>query len=167
MSVKSLLDNAGAEEPEALRHKSQPVHAAHALPQPHYTRIDFHQVNVGTEAGLKEIKWGWRVAKYIEGWTATTPPHTVKDDPPLQSADGTQEPFDIEKALSYLTEHGWTVHRWQSTGLNTGARAWLGTPLPVRNRAQINRMRSTLTRNLIATQGHTDTSTQVDLAFDY
>ena len=34
----------------------------------------------------------------------------------MRSADGTQEPFDIDKALAHLTAHGWTVHRWQSTG---------------------------------------------------
>ena len=84
----------------------------------------------------------------------------------MRSADGTQEPFDIDKALAHLAAHGWTVHRWQS-GLSQGARAWLGSPLPVRNRAQINRMRSALTHHLIATQGHTTISTQVDLAFDY
>ena len=46
-------------------------------------------------------------------------------------------------------------------------RAWLRAPLPVRNREQINRMRSALTHHLITTQGHTTISTQVDLAFDY
>ena len=136
------------------------------LPQPRYTRIDFFQINVGIALGLHEIKWGWRVSKYIDGWTAGTPPHTVEDDPPMRSTDGSQEPFDIDKALAHLAAHGWTVHRWR-TGLSAGARAWLGTPLPVRNRAQINRMRSALTHHLIATQGHTTISTQVDLAFDY
>ena len=136
------------------------------LPQPRYTRIDFFAINVGIALGLHEIKWGWRVSKYIDGWTAGTAPHTVEDDPPMRSADGTQEPFDIDKALAHLAAHGWTVHRWQS-GLSQGARAWLGSPLPVRNRAQINRMRSALTHHLIATQGHTTISTQVDLAFDY
>ena len=46
------------------------------LPQPRYTRIDFFQINVGIALGLKEIKWGWRVSKYIDGWTAgTATPH--------------------------------------------------------------------------------------------
>ena len=54
------------------------------LPQPRYTRIDFFQINVGIALGLKEIKWGWRVSKYIDGWTANTPPHIVADDPPMR-----------------------------------------------------------------------------------
>jgi hypothetical protein len=168
MGVKTMLDYT----PEKHSYVPAPptVSSIHVfprpLPQPRYTRIDFFQINVGIALGLREIKWGWRVSKYIDGWTANTPPHIVADDPPMKSTDGTDEPFNIDKALTHLAAHGWTVHRWQS-GLSAGARAWLGSPLPVRNRAQINRMRSALTRHLIATQGHTAISTQVDLAFDY
>jgi len=173
MSVKDLLlPYASTAEVTRLKQLSQPaptterIYKMRILPQPRYTRIDFFQVNVGIELGLHEIKWGWRIAKYIDGWTATTKPYIIAEDPPMKSTDGTEAPFEIDTALAHLAEHGWTIHRWQA-GLNAGARAWLGPVLPIRNRAQINRMRGFLTHNLSITQGHTTISTQVDLAFDY
>lgn len=133
------------------------------LPKPTYTRIDFHQVNLAAITG--ENRWGWQVAKYIDGWTATTRPHDIQLDPPIKSSDG-QQPFDIDKALATLAARGWTVHRWHINGAD-GARAWRGSPMPVRNREQISRLRHLLTDRLIRAQGHTDASTQVDLALDY
>ena len=101
MGVKSMFDY--TPDQHSLRPDPPTVSSVRILPrplpQPHYTRIDFFQINVGIALGLHEIKWGWRVSKYIDGWTAGTAPHTVEDDPPMRSADGTEEPFDIDKAL--------------------------------------------------------------------
>jgi hypothetical protein len=173
MSVKNVLPYQGAREMADLKRQQAavtnvrmllpPSHSVTGgLPQPRYTRIDFFRVNVGIERGAKEPVWGWRVLKYIDGWTAHTPPHVVTDDPPIKSADGREQPFDLDTALQHLKTRGWTIHRWP-----TGARAWLGAPLPVRDRSQIGRFRAALTKHLWATHGHTDMTTQVDLAFDY
>lgn len=44
--------------------------------------------------------------------------------------------FDLEKALTWLREHGWDVITW-----DVGARAWKGERRPVRTAAEILRMR--------------------------
>lgn len=160
MSVKNLLPYQAAGE--VARLKQAGTITVHTLPTPRYTRIDFQLMNVGVTLGEHTPRWGYRVAKFIDGWTANTPPHELSFDPPIKSTDGQEQPFNLDTALAALRARGWTVHRWP-----TGARAWLGPVLPVRNRDQIAQLRTRLTRNLIALQGHTDLSTQVDLAFDY
>jgi hypothetical protein len=152
MSIKDTLT---PEEHEKTVHSVR----ARSVPQPRYTRIDFELINVGIE--YHRVQWGWRIAKFIDGWTANTPPHVVEYDPPIRTPNDFKN-FDIDTALDLLQQNGWTVHRW-----DTGARAWKGPALPVRNREQIIKLRARLTHNLVQTQGHTDRSTQVDLIYDY
>lgn len=161
MSIKDLLPYQGAHEVAALKQHAT-VTAVRVLPAPRYTRIDFYRINVGVALGERTTRWGYRVEKYIDGWTANTPPHEITLDPPIKSTTGQEQPFDLDNALAALQARGWTVHRWP-----TGARAWLGPTLPVRDRQQITRLRAALTRQLYETRGHTELSTQVDLAYDY
>ncbi len=84
------------------------------------TRIDF----------LK-IQDGWQVTKFAERdghWVALD----SRLNPPLRG----QDHFDVDQALAWLEEHGWTVRRWPG-----GARAWLGKPRVIRTREQIIRLR--------------------------
>lgn len=102
-----------------------------------------------TRIDLYQNPDGLLVFKYPEGWTATTRP----------VERNLNQEWDLDRAVAWLTENGWTVRRWPG-----GARAWLGKPLPVRNWGQIKRKREELTQRRALfpdLQLHT-----IDLAFD-
>lgn len=83
------------------------------------TRIDF--VKVGD---------CWSIRKWPYGWTASTP--FIREE--------TKANFDIHAALNWCRENGWTVREWLNFS-PSGARAWLGKPLPVRDAHTIKAMR--------------------------
>jgi hypothetical protein len=55
--------------------------------------------------------------------------------------------LDLDAALAWCEQHGYTVHRWEG-----GARAWRGAPWPVRTREQILRKRGEVERQVLS--GH-------------
>ena len=66
--------------------------------------------------------------------------------------------FDLEAALSWCEEHGWTVRRWPG-----GARAWKGTPWPIRTRWQIRKKRMEVER--LAMRGYFGDANVIGLDF--
>lgn len=57
--------------------------------------------------------------------------------------DGQNKPgFDLETALAWCKQNGWTVRRWPG-----GARAWKRGPEPVRGSHEIIRLRDQLREN--------------------
>lgn len=59
------------------------------------------------------------------------------------SAEKKPTNFDLDAALAWCEEHGYTVHRWHA-----GARAWKGTPWVIRTRSQIWRKRKQIERQV-------------------
>jgi hypothetical protein len=152
MSIKDLLEH--QESIPVLQRTARP------LPQPRFTRIDFHQVNLGADEGM--IRWGYRVEKYIEGWEHApgVAAYDVTFNPRIQTPTGTIS-FDLDKALHILEANGWIVRRWWS-----GARAWRGEIHPVRTRHEIHTVRRRIEKQIrsgLATQG---AHTSLDFAFD-
>ncbi len=113
--------------------------------EPRITRIDFSVIRAGVI-----------VNKFPENWysdRAGPVSHEIK--PP---------DFDLEAAIRWLQEHGWSVRRWSD-----GARAWRGPMLPVRDSVAIQRLRNKLTEESHLYQGHHPRGLQVhtlELAFD-
>ncbi len=76
---------------------------------------------------------GWHVKKYPYGWTARTRP--VREE--VKPID-----FNVDEALYWLRQNGWKTRQWEGTpNANAGARAFLGKPMPVRDRQSIVQMR--------------------------
>lgn len=69
----------------------------------------------------------WRVRKYPYGWTAKTRPIETREF-------GTKE--EAEVAIQWLRENNWTMFEFPG-----GARAFRGTPYPVRDRTAILSLR--------------------------
>jgi hypothetical protein len=68
--------------------------------------------------------------------------------------------FDLDAALAWCEDNGYTVRRWQG-----GARAWKGEPWVIRTRAQISRMRERNTLRAMGGRG-TGASLFLDYAYD-
>lgn len=70
--------------------------------------------------------------------------------------------FNLDGAIAWLEAHGYTVRRWPN-----GARAWKGTPWPIRTRGQIQRKREQVEKAVMA--GRLDGGfnwTSLDFALD-
>jgi hypothetical protein len=95
---------------------------------------------------------GWHLQKFPHGWTAKTP----------AISDVLKTEAEIEAAIQWCQEQGWTVRRW-----NSGARAWKGEVKPVRDRAGILAMRRRVEAQF--TRGENVGTNQIfyDFAFDY
>lgn len=96
-------------------------------PKPPITRIDFTVTTVVVA-----------VNKFEEGWDShprAAAAHLVEGK---QHKPGE---FDLEAALKWCADHGWTVRRWPG-----GARAFKDGLKPVRTAEQIQRMRRELSR---------------------
>lgn len=128
------------------------------LPKPTITRIDFFRFNESFFTGRDRTVW--RVLKFAEGWTATTPPVEAEIEPAIRTAEG-EQPFDIELALTLLEQGGWRIRRWPN-----GARAWKGEILPVRGRGAILRMRERANQALLNGDGD-GLPWRADFALDY
>ena len=102
------------------------------------TRMDFMQLPAGVN-----------VRKFPYGWTASTRPMT----------DETKMDFDLDGALTWCKDHGYTVRNFPG-----GARAFLGIPLPIRDRSTILKMRRQIEQRLTPTG---DNAQFYDLAFDF
>jgi len=70
--------------------------------------------------------------------------------------------FDLEGALTWCEQNGFTVRRWPG-----GARAWLGKPWPIRTRNQIQRMRHKIGRLTAARAFGDENMLGLDFAFDF
>lgn len=103
------------------------------------TRIDFAQTATG-----------WKVSKYPFGWTAKTRPLTCEEKPA----------FDLDAALAWCSANGWHIRRWPG-----GARAFKGSPQPVRDQAAILRLRRQTEDAFF--RGKPDGRSAYDFAFDY
>lgn len=75
--------------------------------------------------------------------------------------------LDLEDALAWCEEHDYTVYRWPN-----GARAFRGTPWPIRGRRQISRLRQRLDQEALAAMrrdpgrwDESETLLQYDLAY--
>lgn len=105
------------------------------------------QVIRTTRIDLHAIPQGLAVYRYAEGWTASTPAFDKHVNPE----------WTLDQAIAWLQSNGWTVRSW-----NTGARAWLGQVLPVRDKSGILRKRRHLER-----YPNTDLQAHaLDLAYD-
>ncbi len=91
---------------------------------PKIVRMDFWQ----TAAGVAVTKYE-RVAT-PDGPRDVVAEHAVKAN------------LDLEWALAWCEAHGYTVRRWPG-----GARAWYGTPWPIRTVAEIKRRREQVERD--------------------
>jgi hypothetical protein len=110
-------------------------------------RIDFIQTPQGTA-----------VRRYIR--------HPFRDR--MYKHDTKPPNFDLDAALDWCTQNGYTVRKW-----NGGARAWKGAPWPIRTAWQIMRKRHDIEQIALAKmkanpgKWHTEESIlQLDLAYD-
>lgn len=88
------------------------------------------------------------VAKYAEGWTASTPAYEKHFN----------ESWTLEQAVAWMQANGYTVRAWPG-----GARGWLGPILPVRDHSGIIRKR----RECERFKPHSDMQVHaMDFAFD-
>lgn len=83
-----------------------------------------------TRIDLRQVRDGVLVEKYAAGWVASTPPV-----PPSK----VNKEMTLEEMIAWLQASGWTVRTW--TG---GARAWLGEPVPVRAKVNLEYARKRL-----------------------
>jgi hypothetical protein len=93
-------------------------------------RIDFHTFQHRTLGDMVVVTKFWR---------------SDGRDRALNGVDRKEPGFDLEWALAWCEQHGYTVHRWLS-----GARAWQGKPWVIRTAAQIKHKRERLEKRLHA-----------------
>jgi hypothetical protein len=113
------------------------------------TRIDF-----------TILEHGVRVNKYPHGWTAFTKPLSSELKPGN---------FDVENALRWCEENGWTVYRWPkiSDAFPAGARAWKGKPEPVRDRYYLPSLRHQFDAASEKNPSKEINTRRIDLAYCY
>jgi len=92
------------------------------------------------------------VEKYKEGWTASTPAY--------ESYETDDKTFD--DMVSWLSDNGWKCYTWYQFKRGKRCRAFLGKPMPIRTREEIQQMRILISSGALKVQ-----SGQVDLAYMY
>jgi len=70
--------------------------------------------------------------------------------------------LDLQTALAWCREHGYTVRTWHN-----GARAWHGTPWVIRTREQIKRRREQADRQVAASIRRSKPTNLINLDFAY
>ena len=114
---------------------------------PHPDRIDFVQLPDG------------RVVVQKLRRDARTDPARPRDIP--FESDVKPQSFDLEDALAWCRENGYSVRQWAG-----GARAWKGEPWVIRTRAQILRKRRQIEAEVRANGGSKQSLLSLDLAYD-
>lgn len=87
-----------------------------------------------TRVDLLKKADGWHYLKFPYGWTAKTRP--------ISDEIRTEE--EVNEILAWCKAHDWQVYEWTGipgTGFLSGARAFKGQPMPVRDAISIKSMR--------------------------
>lgn len=105
-----------------------------------------------TRIDLIQMPDGWHYRKWPYGWEPKTRPMSEE----IKSAD------EVAQILAWCEAHGWTVRRWPG-----GARAFLGQPKPVRDRAGILAVRRQAEQEFQRRENIGTNKIFYDFAFDY
>jgi hypothetical protein len=92
------------------------------------------------------------VEKYKEGWTASSQP----------AISYTTDENTFDGIVKWLSDRGWKCYTWYQIKKGKRCRAFLGKPMPIRTREEIQQM-----RDLVASGALKVPNGQADLAYMY